>query len=154
MERYPELFDGGIPKLNFGHVGTFVLCNQFYFNSYCNYKLLYILGIFFLLKYKLKALIALLIFITLQIIIIKNNSINVTDDLRYFVLSLLQFLGMIGWINIIIKYNSFKINPFLVCFFVFLSILVPNSILNIDLLLASIFAFLGYKKRVDFISIV
>ena len=139
-----------IPKLNFGHVGTFVLCNQFYFNSYCNYKLLYILGILFLLKLKLNALIALLVFIPLQIILINNNSVNVTDDLIYFVLSLFQFLGMIGWINIIIRYKSFKIDPFLVCLFVFLSISLPNSILNIDILLASIFAFLGYRKRSGF----
>lgn len=137
-----------ITKLNFGHLAALVLCNNFYLNALLNYKVLYILGIVFLTrKLRIRWILFLIFFCILQLEIIYHNSPVIKGDLRFLALSLLQFIGMIGWIRVIIKNGYLAINPVLVIFITGLSTVIPSTILNIDILLAAIFAFFGFHKR-------
>lgn len=135
-------------KPNVGHLAVLALCNNFYFNSLLNYKVIYILGVIFLIRrLQIRWIISLGFVFVMQLMMISLNSPQIRDDLTFFLLSTAQFIGMIGWIRAIIYYDAISLSPKLIAGFVLLSVLLPNSVLNIDIILASVFALFGVERR-------
>ncbi len=103
-----------------------IISNHFYFSGIFNYKVLFILGLIFLVnRIKIKILIFLIIFIIMQIISLMMYSKNLESELILFFQVILMSLGLYGWIITGLHNEMLNISPWFILIIGFLSMIMP-----------------------------
>lgn len=110
----------------------FILSNFFYVNAILNYKVLVLIGIIFLKKFKKNEI---LLFLTTLFVITLTTYFylsNEEDSIKLFYLTFMYVLGAIGWFSLLINNWKYYIPSYYFLILFILGILFKNSLISLD----------------------
>ena len=125
-----------------------ICTNFFYINAIFNYKVLFILGIFFVIKrMSIKWLIAICAFIASQILLIGLTSSDPLDRIFVLIATFLVGVGYFGWVSILFKTRAYEI-PFMGYMLLLVAgYLLRSSFVNIDPLILALIATVSLHEK-------
>ncbi len=126
-----------------------ICTNFFYINAVFNYKVLFILGLFFVIKRRMsiKWLIAICAFIASQILLIWLTSSDPLDRVFVLITTFLVGVGYLGWVSLLFKMRAYEIPLMGYMLVLAAGYLLRSSFVNIDPLILALLATVSLHEK-------
>ena len=130
-----------------------ICTNFFYINAIFNYKVLFILGIYFVIKrMSIKWLIAICAFIASQILLIWLTSSDPLDRVFILISTFLVGVGYLGWVSLLFKRRAYEIPLMGYMLVLAAGYLLRSSFVNIDPLILALLATVSLHEKTVYSS--
>ena len=136
-------------KSIFKRIAIILICtNFFYINSILNYKILFIFGIYFIIKrMSIKWLIVICAFIALQMLLIFLTSSEPLDRVFVLITTFLVGVGYLGWVSLLFKSKAYEVPLMVYVLILTAGYLLLSSFVNIDPLILALIATISLHEK-------